>query len=288
MIKKFSVFHIYFLLFTHCFPFQIVKDINNGLSLPSCKSCTSENNTWPVLTRNKPKLRSKTVKNSTINISSENTTVMSSKRKDFISDGSSDDDLPVMDSLRARLARKRQNAIASPFLPQESCVQSIKDSSQNLYIASGSECRSTSSRILDGLTKDNDCMPNFSDSSGDECEKQPLSSFLSSPSHKPVIIPESVDSDGELPPPVVGRTKPYNSKPYERPVDDIDPDVMLNKNGYRENSTENTTDNIIDINKFGTDSLPPQPKVRKKRTAEEIEENKKRAEVRSIAPDEED
>ena len=40
-------------------------------------------------------------------------------RRDFISDSSSDEELPVMDSLRDRLARKRQNIVASRLLHED-------------------------------------------------------------------------------------------------------------------------------------------------------------------------
>ena len=50
-------------------------------------------------------------------------------RRDFISDSSSDEELPVMDSLRDRLARKRQNIVASRLLHEDTLDRCLGQSS---------------------------------------------------------------------------------------------------------------------------------------------------------------
>ena len=61
-------------------------------------------------------------------------------RRDFISDSSSDEELPVMDSLRDRLARKRQNIVASRLLHEDAldrCLGQSSDADVNVQGLTG-------------------------------------------------------------------------------------------------------------------------------------------------------
>ena len=191
------------------------------------------------------------------------------KRKDFISDSSSEDELPVMDSLRARLAKKRQNAIASPFLPEEKCEQPRKTIISHAIIDTGVSSPNADmvSEVQDKAGEDSP--PDFSDTSGDEDEQQPLSSFLSSPNQKTYhgtvkdhMLPNS-DSDLS----VRSADQPKcGSASYKRPVGN-------QKTGTR--LTETDAGTIAS----SSDVKPAEAKIRKKRTVEEIEENKRKAQV---------
>ena len=137
------------------------------------------------------------------------TTKLGSQRSDFISDSSSDEDLPVMDSLRARLARKRQNAMAS-FLPEEThnkvSVDLTQDpeSQEKLSVDLTEDTESVSdmlvhtssgATVLETVEKQTSGAVDFSESSEDEAERVPLSNFLSSPSYRHNNVSKSTELD---------------------------------------------------------------------------------------------
>lgn len=134
-------------------------------------------------------------------------TKLGSQRSDFISDSSSDEDLPVMDSLRARLARKRQNAMAS-FLPEEThkkvSVDLTQDSEsqEKLSVDLTEDTESVSDMLVhtssgatvsETVEKQTSGAVDFSESSEDEAERVPLSSFLSSPSYRHNNVSKSTE-----------------------------------------------------------------------------------------------
>ena len=265
------------------------------LSSAACEQSSPESSTKFQLLKEKPKARRK-VNILTVNKSSESAADMS-KRKDFISDSSSDDELPVMDSLRARLAKKRQNAIASPFLPEHTSQQTRKTIPSNLHtildIGVNSPDADTVSDVKDGV----ESPPDFSDSSGDEDEQQPLSSFLSSPSHEQQPLSSFLSSPSHEQQPLSSFLSSPSHKTnsmttcvsgLKKPDSDSDLSVRsmdLPKCGStsckRPVSNQNTDIKLSETE--GSDQAitvkPPDAKVRKKRTTEEIEENKRKAQV---------
>ena len=238
-----------------------MSNTTDQLSSAACEQSSSESSTKFHLLKDKPKY-SRKVDTATLNKSTESAADMS-KRKDFISDSSSDDELPVMDSLRARLAKKRQNAIASPFLPEHTSQQSRKTIPSNSHTNFDTGVHSPDADMVSDVKDGVEAPPDFSDSSGDEDEQQPLSSFLSSPSHKTTSMTTCVSG-----------LKKTDS------VSDLSVRSMdLPKCGSTASETE-SSDQVGVLSISGdVDVKPPDVKVRKKRTTEEIEENKRKAQV---------
>ena len=220
--------------------------------------------------------------NTPIVIKSHESALVMSKRKDFISGSSSDDELPVMDSLRARLAKKRQNAMASPFLPEDSTEQTRKTTccTTNSNIVTDTGVAYPDTNMVSEITgkHDENSPPDFSDSSGDEDEQQPLSSFLTSPSAKTNSVTTSVrsvkrpNSDSDLSEHSVELLK-HGSSLYKRPMSNQQTVKRQNETDKR-GKVESVVTLSEDVN-----IKPPDAKGRKKRTAEEIEENKRKAQV---------
>lgn len=251
---------------------QSCTDRNKDSSLPLFSS-RFNSNTQSSSERNRPEFsRTENKKNSVLNKNPKNTIMASngtSKRRDFISDSSSDEDLPVMDSLRARLARKRQTAMASPFLPAET---SEKLSDVLVHKSHGAT-------VLETLEKHSTDYVSFSDSSGDEGEKVPLSSFLSSPNNRHPDIPKSPELDNGHSLLIVNKDN-SNGNLGERV-----PGSLLSGHVFIENDdvsvgqfSESSNDSKATIYSRSA-CQPSEPKIRKKRTAAEVEENKKKAQT---------
>ena len=184
-------------------------------------------------------------------------------RNAFISDNSSDEELPVMDSLRARLARKRQNAVASPFLPSNIAEKPLGSLYKNSHIDTV-ETEFPSPAVTAQLS---------GDSSGDEADQHLLSSFLSSPTHGHLIgRSSSLPESGSLP---MSNKDTSDCKSSDKSSDNINFTHVQIENVDIEN-TCTVSKTKVKSNSACT-SGPSEPK--RKRTAEEVEENKRRAQV---------